>query len=155
MTAALSNEEIAPILFDVLALGMNKSDNKDLTAVLRLLREVRPKALEIVLVLAWELLKGLECDEARSLLEDADFRHPGNARVKATLASVLFFTDVSLWKSYVAEVRSLPHDEEAAAIVAAIESADEQRLPSGVALVGFRLPKVVAEIARLQAPQYA
>jgi thioredoxin-like negative regulator of GroEL len=155
MTAVLSIEDIAPILFDVLALGMTDADNKDLTAVLRLLREARPKSLEIVLVLAWELLKGQECDEARHLLEAADYQHPGNARIKATLASVLFFTDVSVWKSYVTEVRSLPHDEEAATIVAAIESADEQQLPGAVALVGFQRQKEVAEIARKQNPQYA
>jgi thioredoxin-like negative regulator of GroEL len=155
MNAALSNEDIAPILFDVLSLGMSHADNRDLTAVLRLLREVRPKALEIVLVLAWELLKGLESDEARRLLEEADFQHPDNPRIKATLASVLFFTDVSLWKSYAAEVRRLPHDEEAAAILAAIESADDQRLPGALALVGFRMPKAVEEIARIQNPQYA
>lgn len=155
MTDVLSNEDIAPILFDVLALGMTDADNKDLTAVLRLLRETRPKALEIVLVLAWELLKGQECAEARHLLEEADYQHPGNARIKATLASVLFFTDVSLWKSYVAEVRSLPHDEEAAVIVAAIESADDQKLSGAVALVGFQRQKEVAEIARQQTPQYA
>ena len=153
MTAALSNEDIAPILFNVLSAGMSHADTKDLTAVLRLLREARPKALEIVLVLAWELLKGEQCEEARCLLEEADFQHPGNARIKATLASVLFFTDVSVWKSYAAEVRSLPHDEEAAAIIAAIEVADDQRLPGAMALVGFRSRRVVDEATCAESPE--
>lgn len=155
MTVTVFNEDIAPVLFDVLEAGRMHGDNKDLTAVLRLLRETRPKSLETVLLLSWELLKGLEYDEARGLLEEADFKHPGNARVKATLASVLFFTDVSVWRSYVAEVRSLPHDEEAATIVDSIEQADDQRLPGGIALVGFRMQKAVAEIVRQQSLQNA
>jgi thioredoxin-like negative regulator of GroEL len=154
MSARISNEDIAPLLFDVLEAGRTHGDSTDLAAVLRLLRETRPKTLEIALLLAWELLKGLEYTEARELLEDMDFKHPGNARIKATLASVLFFTDVPLWIAYVAEVRSLPHDEEAVAIVNALELADDQRLPGDVALVGFQHPKALAEMVHQHSTQY-
>ena len=153
MTERVSNENIAPMLFDVLEAGRSHGDSKDLAVVLRLLRETRPETLEIALLLAWELLKGLKYSEARELLEDLDFRYPGNARVKATLASVLFFTDVMLWKAYVAEVRSLPRDEEAVAIVDALELADDQQLPGGLALVGFRHPKLLADVVHHQSPQ--
>lgn len=153
MTAKIFNENIAPMLFDVLEAGRSHGDSKDLAAVLKLLRETRPKTLEIALLLAWELLKGLQYSEARSLLEDLDYKYPGNARVKATLASVLFFTDVSFWKAYVAEVRSLARDEEAAAIVDALELADDQNLPGGLALVGFQNTKLLADVVHHQSSE--
>jgi thioredoxin-like negative regulator of GroEL len=153
MRATILIEDIAPTLFDVLEAGMSHGDKKDRIALLRFLREIRPKTLEIILLLAWELLTDHEFEEARELLEDADFKHPCNARVKATLASVLFFTNVPLWNAYVAEVRSLPNDEEASVIVDAIESAYDQRLPGGVALVGFREQKAVVEIIHQQSLQ--
>lgn len=93
----------------------------DALAVLRLLRQQRPAAPEPIVTEAMHIHRAGDAVAARGLLEEAYSLHPGNAFVKASLALILFSQRDSLWESYVNEVKALPRDDQAMAIVAGIE----------------------------------
>jgi thioredoxin-like negative regulator of GroEL len=115
------DNSLLKLLFAIFSIGTELDAADDTLAVLRLLRQQRPAAPEVIVTEALQILQAGDAVAARLLLEEADSLHPGNAFVKASLALTLFGQRDSLWEAYVNEVKALPHDDQAMAIVAGID----------------------------------
>lgn len=123
MISTQLDNSLLKLLFAIFSIGtdMEADAAGDALAVLRLLRQQRPAAPEVTVAEALQLLRTGDAVAARLLLEEADTLHPGHPFVKASLALTLFGQRDSLWEAYVNEVKALPHDDQAMAIVAGID----------------------------------
>lgn len=153
MTQTPSRDSVGGMLFDILSVGMERRTSQSLVPLLDFLRAVRPKAIDIVIILAWELLKDQRFSDARSLLETAEFERPDHAGIKATLASVLYFTNDPSWRGYVTEVRRLSYDEEAVIIVEALEAAADAGLEPATSFAAFQSRARLVEVITLNHPE--
>lgn len=153
MSSVLDRDQVAGILFDVFLLGSEKESERSLIPLLNFLHAVRPKVVDTVVVLAWELMKDQCFAHARSLLEEAEYEHPGNAGVKAALASVLYFTGDASWEAYVTDVRRLSYDEGAALIVDALEAAADAGLDPAASFAAFQSRSRLVEVIKLHHPE--
>jgi Bacterial type III secretion protein (HrpB1_HrpK) len=153
MSSTPDRDQVAGILFDIFSLGTEKETSKSLIPLLNFLRAVRPKLVDAVVVLAWELMKNRCFKEARVLLEETEFEHPGHAGIKATLASVLYFSKDASWQTYVTEVRRLRYDEEASLIVDALEAAADAGLDPVTSFFAFQSRSRLVDVIKLNHPE--
>jgi hypothetical protein len=121
---SLTRRQLA-ILAEVfrLAGALDAKSGPDVALVLRVLASARPNVPQIAAAEARLRLQARDFIGARNLLEDAERASPASALIKAMLAFTLFMQGDGLWHAYAAEVRALPVDESAKAIVVAIERA--------------------------------
>lgn len=149
MSSTPDRDQVAGILFDVFSLGAKKETSKNLIPLLIFLRAVRPKLVDAVVILAWEFMKIRCFKEAKTLLEEAEFEHPGHVGIKATLASVFYFTKDASWQAHVTDVRRLPYDEEASLIVDALEAAANAGLDPDTSFVAFQSRSRLVDVIKL------
>ena len=121
---ALSRRQLA-IFAEVFRLAdqLGGKSGADVALVLRVLATARPNLPQIAAAEARLRLQCCDFTGARNLLEDAERASPGSALIKAMLALTLFMQGDGLWHAYAGDVRALPFDESANAIVDAIERA--------------------------------
>lgn len=117
------DKSVLYLLAEVFCLSNGLRANEDALAVVRVLRTLRPLAPEFAVAEALQLNHDSGRRVALLVLEEADARCPGNALVKATLALILYGQRDSLWQAYADEVKALPPNDKALAIVASIEKA--------------------------------
>lgn len=153
MSSVPNRDQVAGILFDVFLLGSEKETKQSLIPLLNFLRAVRPKQIDTVVVLAWELMKERCFTQAKSVLEQAEYENPGHAGVKAALASVLYFTGGASWQAYVTDVRRLSHDEGASLIVDALEAAADAGLDPAASFAAFQSRSRLVEVIKLHHPE--
>ena len=122
---SLSRRQLA-IFAEVFRLAgdLDGTSGADVALVLRVLATARPNLPQIAAAEARLRLQARDFTGARSLLEDAERAVPRSALVKAMLAVTMFMQGDGLWHACADEVRALPRDENAHAMVAAIERAD-------------------------------
>ncbi len=101
----------------------------DATPIVKLLRHVHPNLNPLIVLEGWNLIKTGQFVEARALLDEADQATPGVPSIKAAIAATLFFASEPLWQNYAAEVKALAPDEDALAIVSALESCAQSGVP--------------------------
>jgi hypothetical protein len=147
-TDKLSYDE-TNMFIEVFKLGGRLNASDEVLSILRLLRRLQPNTTGLAVVQAWQMMQTGKMKESRRLLETLDRESPGLASVKATLAAVLYFSSDSLWQSYAAEVRKLPPDEDALAMVDAVQSASDSQVDPIIArqLLGMAGRRAPAESA--------
>jgi thioredoxin-like negative regulator of GroEL len=127
---ALSQQQVN-LFVDIFLLGNELKASEDTSAVVRLIKYVRPNEYSLVVVEAWQLIRAQEFVSARQLLEDADAANPKQAMLKVLLAFCLLSQGDSLWRSYLDEVRYLPASDDVLTMVRTIEEFAEN-CPVGV-----------------------
>jgi thioredoxin-like negative regulator of GroEL len=113
--------QLIHLLADIFELGCTNGCHQETVTVLKLLKHVRPDASPLALVEAWNLIEMRRLAAARELLDAAESAHPADPMTKAMLVMCLYLQGDSLWQAYASEVRQLPDNEEAVAVVTAIE----------------------------------
>ena len=78
---ALSQQQVN-LFVDIFLLGNELNASEDTSAVVRLIKHVRPNEYNLVIVEAWQLIREQKFFSARQLLEDADAAHPKQAMLK-------------------------------------------------------------------------
>jgi predicted Zn-dependent protease len=130
----MKSSELPPQLISLLAdafqLGSTHGCREETVAVLKLLRHVRPDASPLTLIEAWSLIEMGRLSAARELLEAAEATNPGDPMTKAILVMCLYLQGETLWQAYAGEVHQMADNEEALAVVTAIEEI-AQSIPVG------------------------
>jgi thioredoxin-like negative regulator of GroEL len=117
---ALSQQQVN-LFVDVFLLGNELNAAEDTSAVVRLIKHVRPNEYSLVIVEAWQLIRAQEFAIARQLLEEADNTHPKQAMLKTLLAFCLLSQGDSLWRSYLEEAQTLSANEDVSTMVRTLE----------------------------------
>lgn len=113
--------QLMSMLADIFELGCTNGCHSDTVAMLKLLKQMRPDVLPLVLVEAWNLIEMRQLASARELLDAAEAAHPADPMTKALLAMCLYLQGDSLWQAYATEVHHLANNAEAVAMIVAIE----------------------------------
>jgi Bacterial type III secretion protein (HrpB1_HrpK) len=113
--------QLIHLLADVFELGCTHGCRHETVTVLKLLKQVRPDVSPLALIEAWNLIEMRQFAAARELLDAAESEHPADPMTKAVLVMCLYLQGDSLWQAYASDVRRLPGNDEAVAMVAAIE----------------------------------
>jgi thioredoxin-like negative regulator of GroEL len=126
----MNAESISPaavdLLIDAFMIGSQIGLSDDTLVVLRTVRHCRPKAIDLVVPEAWQLIGKRHIPAARQLLETADAEAPGRPAIKALLATCLFFSGDGLWQAYLAEARALNPDQDVMKMIGALEAMDNE-----------------------------
>ena len=117
---ALSQQQVN-LFVDIFLLGNELNASEDTSAVVRLIKHVRPNEYNLVIVEAWQLIREQNFSSARQLLEDADAANPKQAMLKTLLAFCLLSQGDSLWRSYLDEVQYLPASDDVLTMVRTLE----------------------------------
>jgi thioredoxin-like negative regulator of GroEL len=121
----MPNLELSPkqvnMFVDVFLLGNEIGANEDTSAVVRLIKQLRPAEYRLVVVEAWQLIRAQDFITARQLLEQADAANPKQPMLKVLLAFCLLSQGDSLWQSYLEDIRYLQASEEVQTIARTLE----------------------------------
>lgn len=101
----------------LLSMSSDAGTRDETLAIVRLMRNLQPKADGLAVTEAWNLIASRNLLEARSMLEDAERQFPESASVKAILAFCLEKQDDPLWHAYANEARQMPNNEDALEIL--------------------------------------
>lgn len=121
MTTTQIDKTLVDVFAAVFYVGNDMKVAEDVLPVLRLIRSQRPAASQLAVVEAQKLLECGDVLAGRQVLEETDAAQPGSPIVKAMLAMALYSLGDPLWEGYLQEVRRLPPDERALALVACLE----------------------------------
>jgi Bacterial type III secretion protein (HrpB1_HrpK) len=112
--------ELMHVFCDLLSTS-HKDD--DVSAIVNLMRFVRPADVGLVVTQALQKLRSLDFLAARAFIEDAERQFGDQADFKALMALCLHMQNDPLWHSFANEARNMPDNAQALELIQVIEPA--------------------------------